>query len=241
MVWCWILLIVGMLLLIKGADFFIDGASNIAKLLGIPSLVIGLTLVSMGTSAPEASVSIQASLSGANDISLGNILGSNIVNTTLILGLSALIAPIAITKEVKIYDVPIMLGISGLLALFCYLITPDKLDRWESIILLVVFIFYIAFLIIRSRKEIKQEKENMKKEAENPITVGQLKNKKITFNFITEMVIFLVLVVVSIIFALILSPNVFELYEAIIITCIFAIYVALLITRLIIKHKKKDK
>ncbi len=241
MIWCWILLIVGMLLLIKGADFFVDGASNIAKLLGIPSLVIGLTLVSIGTSAPEASVSIQAALNGSNDISLGNVLGSNVVNSTLILGLSALVAPILITKDVKYYDIPIMVGVSGLLALFSYVITPDSLERWEAIILFVLFALYIAFLVIRSRNDIKKEKESLKQQATQPLTKGDVANKKINSKFILEMAIFLVLVVSCILFTSILTPNKFELHESIIITAIFAIYVGLLIARVIINHKNKNK
>ena len=82
----WIFLIVGMILLIKGADYFVDGSSKIAKALKIPSLIIGLTLVSMGTSAPELSVSLQAALVGSNELSFGNVVGSNIFNTLFILG-----------------------------------------------------------------------------------------------------------------------------------------------------------
>lgn len=240
-IWCWVLLIVGMLLLIKGADFFVDGASNIAKLLGIPSLVIGLTLVSIGTSAPEASVSIQAALNGSNDISLGNVLGSNVVNSTLILGLSALVAPIVITKDVKYYDIPIMVGVSGLLALFSYVVTPDSLERWEAIILFVIFVLYIAFLVIRSRNDIKKEKESLKQQGTQPLTKGDVANKKINFKFILEISIFLVLVVSCILFTSILTPNKFEIYESIIITAIFVIYVGLLIARVIINHKNKNK
>ena len=110
-----IFLVVGMYLLIKGADWFVEGASNIAKLLKIPALIIGLTLVSMGTSAPEASVSISASLSGFNDISMGNVVGSNIFNVLVVGGCSAIFAPMVIDKEIKLYDIPIMLFISALL------------------------------------------------------------------------------------------------------------------------------
>ena len=84
----WIFLIVGMVLLIKGADYFVDGSSKIAKALKIPSLIIGLTLVSMGTSAPELSVSLQAALVGSNELSFGNVVGSNIFNTFFILGVA---------------------------------------------------------------------------------------------------------------------------------------------------------
>ena len=99
--WQIIILVVGMLMLIKGADFFVDGSSKIAKALKIPSLIIGLTLVSMGTSAPELSVSINAALSGSNDISLGNVVGSNTFNTFLILGLSSIAIPLVIGKDMK--------------------------------------------------------------------------------------------------------------------------------------------
>ena len=115
LLWQIILLAVGMILLIKGADFFVDGSSKIAKALKIPSLIIGLTLVSMGTSAPELSVSISAALSGSNDLSLGNVVGSNTFNTFLILGLSSIVVPLIIGDDMRKYDIPIMLGIYGLL------------------------------------------------------------------------------------------------------------------------------
>ena len=96
--WTIPLIIVGMVLLIKGADYFVDGASNIARALKIPTLIIGLTLVSLGTTLPESSVSIMTALQGSSDMSLGNVVGSNIFNTIVILGLGALICPIAINK-----------------------------------------------------------------------------------------------------------------------------------------------
>ena len=93
-----LLLIIGFIMLIKGADWFVDGCSGIARQLGIPQIVIGLTIVAMGTSAPEAAVSITAALKGDADISIGNILGSNILNILIILGLTSVIVPIAIQK-----------------------------------------------------------------------------------------------------------------------------------------------
>lgn len=146
------LLILGMVLLIKGADWFVSGSSNIAKALKVPSLVIGLTLVSLGTSAPEASVSINSAISGMNDLSLGNIIGSNIFNTLLILGLSSAIAPLIINRDVKRFDIPIMLGIYVLLILFSFVITPYKIDIVESIVLLVLFIGYMVFLVLRAKR-----------------------------------------------------------------------------------------
>lgn len=244
MLWYWVFLIIGVILLIKGADFFVDGSSNIAKLIGIPSLVVGLTLVSMGTSAPETSVSIQAALAGSNDISLGNVLGSNIANSALILGLSALIAPIAITKSVKYYDIPVMVGISAILVLFCYVITPSHLELWEGIILLVVFVGYLAFLVIRSRKEIKAERDaKISNKANEVLDPEEVEKKKINLNFIVEGLLFCALVVTAIVFYLAISPNKFELWESIIIVVLFALYVGLLAFRLIKNYlnKKKEK
>ena len=158
----WLLLIIGMILLIKGADFFVSGASKIAKALRIPSLIIGLTLVSMGTSAPEASVSINASINNLNEMSISNVIGSNIFNTLFILGVSSFIVPVIINKAMKKYDIPIMIAMYIVLILFSFLITPYKLDIIESIILLALFISYMIFLVIRSKKsniEVSEEKE----------------------------------------------------------------------------------
>ena len=145
-----IFLIIGMVFLVKGADFFVEGSSKIAKALKIPSLIIGLTLVSMGTSAPEASVSINSAVNGLNDMSLGNVVGSNIFNTLFILGISALIVPLAISRDMKRYDIPIMVGLYSVLLLLGFVITPFSLDRIESIILLVLFVGYLYFPLIKS-------------------------------------------------------------------------------------------
>lgn len=163
-----LLLVVGMVLLIKGADFFVDGSSNIAKAMRIPTVIIGLTLVSMGTSAPELAVSISAAIKGSNDISLGNVVGSNSFNTFLILGISAVIIPLVVDDGMKKFDIPIMLGIYALLLVFGFLITPGKLDLIESISLLVLFIGYMVSLFLRvkndkSNKEDEQEQETYTK------------------------------------------------------------------------------
>lgn len=150
-------LVIGMLLLIKGADYFVDGSSKIAKALRIPSLIIGLTLVSMGTSAPELSVSISAALKGSNELSFGNVVGSNIFNTFLILGVASMFVPLAINKDMKKYDIPIMVGLYGLMLLFAFVITPYVLDIVESIIFVVLFISYIALLIYRAKKNKTEE------------------------------------------------------------------------------------
>lgn len=151
-----VLLIVGMALLVKGADWFVSGSSAIAKALKIPSLIIGLTLVSMGTSAPEASVSINSAVNGMNDMSIGNVVGSNIFNTLLILGVSSLIVPLSIGKDIKRYDIPIMVCLYGVLLLFAFIITPLKLDIFESVTMLVLFVAYTTFLIIRTKRANKK-------------------------------------------------------------------------------------
>ena len=155
-----VLLIVGMFFLIKGADWFVEGASAIAKRLGIPSLVIGLTLVSFGTSMPEFSVSFQSSLAGMNDMGFGNVIGSNIFNTFVVIGLSAMLVPLVVSKEMKKYDLPILIGIYLLLILFAFVISSGVIEVWESIILFSFTITYTIFLIARSWHDIKNSKDS---------------------------------------------------------------------------------
>jgi cation:H+ antiporter len=173
----WLLLIVGMVLLIKGADFFVDGSSRIAKALRIPSLIIGLTLVSMGTSAPELSVSINSAVNNLNDLSIGNVIGSNILNTLLILGLSALFAPLVIDRDMRIYDIPIMVGLYVVLILFSFVISPGILDVFESIGILVLFVGYMVFLVLRAKKNQPKEEDVLNAENEE-VTQGEEEPKK---------------------------------------------------------------
>ena len=174
-----LLLVVGMVLLIKGADFFVDGSSNIAKAMRIPTVIIGLTLVSMGTSAPELAVSISAAIKGSNDISLGNVVGSNTFNTFLILGISAVLIPLIVDDGMKKFDIPIMLGIYALLLVFGFLITPGKLDLIESISLLVLFVGYMVSLFLR----VKNDKTNKEEEQQETFT-----KKKIIISVILAIV-----------------------------------------------------
>lgn len=156
-------LVIGMVLLVKGADWFVDGASSIAKTLKIPSLIIGLTLVSMGTSAPEAAVSITSAIGKNVEMSVGNVVGSNIFNTLFILGISALIVPLAINKDMKKFDIPIMLGLYGVMMLFCFVITPNVLDTLEAIVLLLLFVGYMAFLFLRTKGTADEQTETTEK------------------------------------------------------------------------------
>ena len=167
-----LLLVVGMVLLVKGADWFVDGASSIAKTLKIPSLIIGLTLVSMGTSAPEAAVSITSAIGKNVEMSVGNVVGSNIFNTLFILGISALIVPLAINKDMKKFDIPIMLGLYGVMMLFCFVITPNVLDTLEAIVLLLLFVGYMAFLFLRTKGT--EDEQTEASEKKKPLWVSIL-------------------------------------------------------------------
>lgn len=139
-----LLLAVGFVMLVKGADWFVDGSSGIADRFGIPQLVIGLTIVAMGTSAPEAAVSITAALKGNADITVGNVVGSNILNIFIILGLASAITSIAVAKTTIRYEIPIMLGITVLLIIFGY--TGNSINRIEGILLWAAFIGYLGYM-----------------------------------------------------------------------------------------------
>ena len=143
------LLAVGFVLLVKGADWFVDGAASVAAKLGIPQLVIGLTIVAMGTSAPEAAVSLTAAFHGNADITIGNVVGSNILNVLIILGLAALICPMAVAKLTTFVDIPVTFGISLLLLV---LGLDGSISRLDAGILLVVFIGYLSYLFIMTKK-----------------------------------------------------------------------------------------
>ena len=141
-------LVIGFLLLVKGADYFVEGASSIAKKLRIPTFVIGLTIVAFGTSAPELAVSISAALKGSNDIAIGNVVGSNIFNTLVVLGASAAITPIAVEKGIIKKDYPlsifaaILLGVLSL-DMILFKAPAMTLSRVDGIILLVAFAFFM--------------------------------------------------------------------------------------------------
>ena len=143
-----ILLVVGMVLLIKGADFFVEGASKIARMLKIPSLVIGLTLVSIGTSAPEFAVSLTASLQGANDLSFGNIVGSNIFNMLFIIGVTGLINPINYNLSYNM-DMVILIVATIVLALFPYTDKKDEMTTSNGISYLMLYALYMVILFVK--------------------------------------------------------------------------------------------
>ena len=154
----YLLLVLGFLFLVKGADLFVDGSSSIAKHMKIPSVIVGLTIVAMGTSAPEASVSITAAIAGNSDISLGNIVGSNIFNFLVVIGVSAMIFPIISHKDIIKRDLWWNLGITGLLLL---LILDKKIGRIDGVILLLGMTLYL-FVVIKNA--LKNRTENSKEE-----------------------------------------------------------------------------
>ena len=145
------------MLLVKGADWFVEGASGIADRFGIPQLVIGLTIVAMGTSAPEAAVSITAALKGNADITVGNVVGSNILNIFIILGIASVITAIAVAKTTIRYEIPIMLGITGLMMLFG--MTGGSIALWEGLLLLVCFAGYLGYMCLMTKRGEMQAEE----------------------------------------------------------------------------------
>ena len=139
-----LLLTLGFVMLVKGSDWFVDGAAGIAAKFHIPQIIIGLTVVAMGTSAPEAAVSITAAMGGSADITVGNIVGSNILNVLVILGLASAIVPIAVGKSTMKVDAPFMIAIS---AIFLALGWDGAITRLDGILLLVLFVGYIGYMI----------------------------------------------------------------------------------------------
>ena len=152
-----LLLAAGFVLLVKGADWFVEGASGIADKFGIPQLVIGLTIVAMGTSAPETAVSITAALKGNADIAVGNVVGSNILNILIILGISSVITSIAVAKTTIRYEIPIMLAITVLLLGFGA--NGGTICLWEGIVLLACFVGYLGYMFLMVKKGQMQSEE----------------------------------------------------------------------------------
>ena len=158
----YIILFVGFIMLIKGADVFVDSSSSIAKKFGIPSIVVGLTIVAMGTSAPEFSVSVQSALAGMNDMSIANVVGSNIFNLLVVLGCSAAINKLKIDNYKDIF----IMFIVGLLMLLCSV--DGALGVCDGLLLLTIFVFYILSLLFKAFKE-KQKDE--KEEKQKPLSI----------------------------------------------------------------------
>lgn len=152
--------VAGFVLLIKGADFFVDGASALAKKMKIPTLIIGLTIVAMGTSAPEAAVSISAAFKGNTGIAIGNILGSNILNVLIILGITACIIPIRVGKTTVKYEIPFMIVITAVLGAIG--LTTGVIGKIAGALLWVLFIVYMVYLFYQAKHMENAEEEEIK-------------------------------------------------------------------------------
>ncbi|MBP3888626.1 MAG: calcium/sodium antiporter [Cellulosilyticum sp.] len=155
----YILLLVGFVLLVKGADFFVEGSSSVAKMFKIPSVIVGLTIVAMGTSAPELAVSLTASLAGSNDMALSNVIGSNIFNLMVVIGACAIIKGVDTPTDILKRDLPLNIGVTALLLLFIW---DLRISRIEGIILLICMVAYITVLVVqalKNRTEAVEEEE----------------------------------------------------------------------------------
>lgn len=145
-----LLIVIGFILLMKGADFFVDGAASVATRMGIPQIVVGLTIVAFGTSAPEAAISIGSAIRGSNGISIGNVLGSNVMNILLILGITACIHTLHVKKSTVRIDIPFMLGVSLLLLILG--VVQVHLNLFTGIVFWILLIAFVAYLIVYSKK-----------------------------------------------------------------------------------------
>ena len=154
-----ILLVIGFVMLIKGADWFVEGSSKIAGKFGIPQIVIGLTIVAMGTSAPEAAVSITAALKGSAEITIGNVVGSNILNILLILGITSVIIPLSVKKNTLNIEIPFVIAISAILAFLG--LKDGSISRLDGILLLLMFVAFLSYLYILSKKGIDTEADDV--------------------------------------------------------------------------------
>ena len=162
-----IFLVVGFVLLIKGADFFVEGSSSVAKRLHVPSIIIGLTIVAMGTSLPETAVSVSASITGNNELAVSNVVGSNIFNLMVVIGVCAMLAAINVVRETITRDIPFSLICAGLLMLLGMIGFGDKsgmtLGHFDGVILIGFFAGYIFYMI---KIALKASREGRKVEIE---------------------------------------------------------------------------
>ena len=164
-----LLLAVGFVLLVKGADFFVEGVSNIASHFGIPQIIIGLTIVAFGTSAPEAAVSITASIDEAGGVAVGNVIGSNIMNIWLILGISAVVSPMVVKKNTVRYEIPFTIGISVVFLILG--VAFNSLNRICGVILLLLLASFMVYLFLSAKKEMKQNKLSGEVEEKKKINI----------------------------------------------------------------------
>lgn len=161
-----VLIIIGFALLIKGADFLVEGSSNVAKRFHIPEIIVGLTIISIGTSMPELFVSITSAIDGYPDMAIGNVIGSNIVNLLFILGLSSIIKSVAFKRETRLIEIPICLFVSIAFMIICNI--GQDVSRLDGIILIALFILFIIYTIVMAFKgeAFDKEEDNVEEEKE---------------------------------------------------------------------------
>ncbi|MGN1340383.1 MAG: calcium/sodium antiporter [Oscillospiraceae bacterium] len=148
-----LLLLMGFVLLIKGADFFVEGASSLAVKMRIPSLVVGLTIVALGTSAPELAVSISASLGGQNSMAVSNVIGSNVFNLLGVLGVCSLVIPLGVTKDILRRDYPVSIAVSVLFFLMLLFVgATGEITLWEALLLVAMLIGYLLWTVVSAMK-----------------------------------------------------------------------------------------
>ena len=160
-----ILIIVGFVLLIKGADLLVEGASKVAKKFHIPEIIIGLTIVSIGTSMPELFVSITSALDGYSDMAMGNVIGSNVANLLLILGLATVISSVKFKRETRLIEIPLCLAFTVIFLILCNV--GQDVTRIDAIILIILFIMFIAYTIVMAFKGEKFDSKDNDEEEDN--------------------------------------------------------------------------
>ncbi len=169
-----LLILLGFALLIKGADFLVEGASNIAKKFHIPEIIIGLTIVSIGTSMPEMFVSLTSSINGYSDMAIGNVIGSNVCNLLLILGLSTVIRPVKFQRETRLIEIPMCLMFTVIFLILCNI--GRDITRLDGIILLILFVLFIAYTIFMGLKGEKFDKNGEDTKPSDTSNIKVIKN-----------------------------------------------------------------
>lgn len=169
-------MIAGFILLIKGANFLVEGSSNIAKKFHIPEIIIGLTIVSIGTSMPELFVSTTSAIEGHSDMAMGNVIGSNVCNLVLILGLATVIRPIKFQRETRLIEIPVCLVLTVIFMILCNI--GGEISRIDAILLMILFTMFIMYTIFMAKKgeQFDNKDEDSKKKIENLDEIPIFKN-----------------------------------------------------------------
>lgn len=155
-IWSYVILVVGFVLLVKGADYFVEGSAAVAKKFQVPVFIIGMTIVAMGTSAPECAVSIAASVQGSNEMAISNVIGSNIFNLLIVCGVCALFSPLPVERSALKKEFPfsvlaaVLIGIMGILGM--------EVGHFDGLILVVIFALFLFWMVFSAKKSIKEGK-----------------------------------------------------------------------------------